>query len=121
MRNLNKGIGKYKGKLPFKCFNCGKIVHFSSKCHYAKRSDINEENEKKYQKRNKKFVKRKTLYSKEHSSSSNDEDDSDDESGKVLFMDLEEITNDDEEDYADGEVDIEVELIISLSELKKEK
>lgn len=25
VRNLKKGSGKYKGKLPFKCFNCGKI------------------------------------------------------------------------------------------------
>ena len=24
----------YKGKLPFKCFNCGKIRHFSHKCPY---------------------------------------------------------------------------------------
>ena len=25
---LNKGAGKYKGKLPLKCFNCGRIGHF---------------------------------------------------------------------------------------------
>lgn len=27
-----KGKGKYEGKLPFKCFSCNKIGHFSSKC-----------------------------------------------------------------------------------------
>jgi hypothetical protein len=25
----SKRFGKYKGKLPFKCFNCGKVEHFS--------------------------------------------------------------------------------------------
>jgi len=37
VRRLKKGSGKYKGKLPFKCFNCGKISHFASKCLHKKR------------------------------------------------------------------------------------
>jgi hypothetical protein len=28
IRKLQKGSGKYKGKLPLKCFNCGKVGHF---------------------------------------------------------------------------------------------
>jgi hypothetical protein len=28
VKRLKKGSGKYKGKLPFKCFNYGKIGHF---------------------------------------------------------------------------------------------
>ena len=112
-------MGKYKGKLPFKYFNCGKIGHFASKCPYAKILGSDEENENKYQKRNNKFVKRKSLFSKQDSSSSDEEDDSDDDSGKVLFMALKETSNDDEEDYVDGEVDLDAELISSLSELMK--
>ena len=32
VRRLKKGSNKYKGKMPFKCFNYGKIGHFASKC-----------------------------------------------------------------------------------------
>ena len=32
VRRLKKCSSKYKGKMPFKCFKCGKIGHFASKC-----------------------------------------------------------------------------------------
>jgi hypothetical protein len=44
IRILQKGCQKYKGKLPFKCFNCGKVGHFSSKCPYPKQVDSDDEN-----------------------------------------------------------------------------
>ena len=37
VQKLKKGTGKCKGKLPLKCFSCGKIGHFDSKCLYAKK------------------------------------------------------------------------------------
>jgi hypothetical protein len=36
IKKLHKGFGKYKGSLPFKCFNCGRIRHFANKCPYPK-------------------------------------------------------------------------------------
>lgn len=31
-KRLPKGVGKYEGKLPLKCFSCNKMGHFSSRC-----------------------------------------------------------------------------------------
>jgi hypothetical protein len=47
VRRLKKGSGKYQGKFPFKCFNCGNIGYFASKCSH-KKHDHNSEGEKKY-------------------------------------------------------------------------
>jgi hypothetical protein len=43
VRKLKRGTDKYKGKLPFKCYNCRKVVHFASKCPYARGSNNDEE------------------------------------------------------------------------------
>jgi hypothetical protein len=55
---LKRGTNKYKGILPLKCFNCGKIGHFANKCPYDKNLDSDEEEdpkkEEKYQNGNKK-------------------------------------------------------------------
>ena len=39
MRNLKRGFWKYKGKIQFKCFKCGRIGHHAFKCPYAKLED----------------------------------------------------------------------------------
>ena len=39
IRKLKKGSRKYKGKLHFKCFDCGRIGNFASKCSYPKGED----------------------------------------------------------------------------------
>ena len=82
IKKLKKGIGKYKGKLPLKCFDCRKIGQFASKCPYSKQDDSDDgETSKKSKKRiagNKKNFnnKKNTFYSMENSE---DEETSDDE------------------------------------------
>ena len=43
IKKHERGIGKYKEKLPLKSFNCGRIGHFSKKCPYPKQDDSDDE------------------------------------------------------------------------------
>jgi hypothetical protein len=43
VRKLKRGTRKYKGKLPFKCFNRGKFGHFASRGPYVRCSNRDEE------------------------------------------------------------------------------
>jgi hypothetical protein len=46
VRRLKKGLGKYKGKLPFECFNCGKIGHFVNKFPHKRKDQTYDDEEK---------------------------------------------------------------------------
>ena len=68
---LQKGSGKYKGKLTFKCFNCGRIGNFQAKYPYPKEESKDEDDKnKQYKKKGKfhykkKYKVKKNFYSKE--------------------------------------------------------
>jgi len=128
---LKIGTGKYKGKLPLKCFACGRIGHFGFKCPYSKCSDSdddsnhkNNKNYQNYKKRNNgKFSNKKILYSKGDINSFDDDSDSDNDLEKVPFMEIDtkEIHDKNEGSEEEEEVDLEGELISALEELEKER
>jgi hypothetical protein len=63
VRKLKRGTEKYKGMLPLKCFNCGGIGNFYSKCpHKNKESDEEEDSKKK--KKNQKSRRNKNKFSR---------------------------------------------------------
>jgi hypothetical protein len=43
VRKLKRGFVKYKGNIPFKCFNCDRVGNFAAKCPYEKWEDNGDE------------------------------------------------------------------------------
>jgi hypothetical protein len=116
IKKLQKGFGKYKGKLPFKCFDYGRIGHFANKCPYPIREENNEEihnQENQYKK--KLYKKKKNLYSKEDINSSYI---SEDEDSELLFMGMK--TQDDKHSENE-EGNFEEEILSVIEELGKTK
>jgi hypothetical protein len=99
IKRLNKGTdGRYRGKLPLICFNCDGIGHFANKCpHKKKRNDEGYSKGKQTYKgkRTTNFFFKKILCTKEDTSSSDEDEVSDSETGRVLFMEVEDSDKED--------------------------
>ena len=78
VRILDRGAGKYKGKLPFKCFNCGRVGNYASKCPHKKIENQSKgkgkRNFRNRQKRN--IFNRRTFYAQQDNSAYESSDES---------------------------------------------
>jgi hypothetical protein len=127
MKRLKKGSGKYKGKLPFKFFNYGRIGHYANKCPH-KGKDQTCDDEEKYKHRN--FFKENN-FKKKIICVKNDDDPSDDEDNDSSIEDkLNDFILMIKEDYDNNNtgsdvneqevvVDMEGEIISALEEIDR--
>jgi hypothetical protein len=119
VKRLKKGSGKYKGKLPFKCFR--RIGHFANKCPH-KKHDQNYEGEEKHKSR--RFDKKKSLcVNNDDSSEDTDSDTSyEDKVNDFMLMAKENYDNKStgsDENDEEAMVDMEGELINALEEIDR--
>ena len=126
VRRMKKGSGKYKGKMPFKCFNYGKICHLASKCPHKQKGQTSDDEENyTFNKHNKEAkYKKKILCANDVDSSEEIENDSscEDEVNNFMLMAIEDVENEYRgRDLNDEEsmVDMEGELISALEEIDR--
>eukprot|EP00253_Pinus_taeda_P004876 PITA_04876 len=76
VKNLQRGTGRFRGKLPFKCFACGRVSHYAAKCPHKDKLDKGKEPFRWNRKHN---VNKKIYYTHEDSDGllNSDEDEQD--------------------------------------------
>eukprot|EP00253_Pinus_taeda_P023669 PITA_23669 len=73
VKNLQQGTGRFRGKLPFKCFACGRVGHYVAKCPHKDKIDRGKQSIRWNKKQN---ANKKSYYTHEDSDgfSNSDED-----------------------------------------------
>eukprot|EP00253_Pinus_taeda_P008119 PITA_08119 len=97
VKNLQRGVGRFRGKLPFKCFACGRVDHYAAKCPQKDKLDKGNEPVGWNKKQN---VNKKSYYTHEDNDGLSNSDEDERGNNYTLLMAFE---NDDFRDAIDEE------------------
>ena len=82
VKKLQLGTGQFRGKLPFKCFYCGRVGHYAAKCPYKE----THKNGKEVSRRNKnRFSTRNSYYTHEDSDGLSDSEEESEQDLRLLM------------------------------------
>eukprot|EP00253_Pinus_taeda_P034859 PITA_34859 len=86
VKNLQWDSRRFRGKLPFKCFACGRVSHYAAKCPHKDKLDKGKEPVKWNRKQN---VSKKSYYTHEDNDGLSNSDEDEHGNGYRLWMDFE--------------------------------
>ena len=86
VKKLQRGSGRFRDKLPFKCFACGRVDHYVSKCPHKDKYDKGKESAKWNRKQS---VSKKSYYTHEDSDGLSNSDEDENNNDYRLMMDFE--------------------------------
>lgn len=86
VKNFQRGAGRFRGKLPFKCFACGRVGHYAARCPHKGKLDKGKEPVRWNKKQN---VNKKSYYTHEDSDGFSNSDEDEQGNNYRLLMDFE--------------------------------
>eukprot|EP00253_Pinus_taeda_P010413 PITA_10413 len=93
VKNLQRGTGRFRGKLPFKFFACGRVSHYAAKCPHKDKTNKGKEPVRWNKKQN---VTKKSYHTHEDSDGLSNSDEDERGNNYKLLMDFE------DDDYMDA-------------------
>ena len=99
MKKLQVGTGKFRGKLPFKCFDFGRVGHYATKCPQKNNHDKGKDLEKGNRRQ---FVNRKSYYTHEDSDGLSNSEEGESNQDIRLLMEFEKDTSEAKDTFMDA-------------------